>query len=1419
MAAAAAGGAGATVGARAVFAGVDDFLGGLRAIGGALGDFAGAGGGLGGTNTRLAEATAGFRQFNTAAAATGLVIGGIQTAASTLTAPVRAVGTIFTTVADEVVEGAGKMVGAIEGVVDASLSVSEHGLLGFAALGSAITSLAATAILESAKYQRGMKDIEAVSQVSGSRLDDLDVSIRRVGTTFPAAIGDIQRAALELSKAGVPIDAIKTSILDLTVATEQLATGELSAEQAAEAIGSNLKLFSKSFEDSGDDVERQAARIINSIQSIANQTRASSSEVISAITKLGPNTAVLGASIEQTAALAGLVVAQGPRGQEAGTALANLFQRLENPSAGAAKILQKRPDLNLFTEEGLPRPPSDVLKSFQDTYGAVLRTGQAIDGLTPAMATAETAELVQTRSLRTLNLVLGLSTDEYDKYLEKISETNVIAQAAVQNEALLRQLGILVNNARLAGVAFGRDFVEGLGLGVNKLNEFLASGERAQQLAGVIGKAAASIVSGRGDDNARAAVSDSPFGEGGTRVFDTLFASTEKLRGGLQDLVRDGGELASTLGKIVFPDGVEGAVSGAGDLLNGIVGFADDVIKKFNELAPVAADALGNIVGAHSFDELLSNVKSFAKEFTSIFTGEGGDESFKRLTAAGAAFFESVRGEAGPTILALANLARAVEDNAPQFLKLLDTGVHVFAGLTRAVAGFAEFTTRIVGNQIKGFTDFFDFLGGASSRLSTGIVPGVNAPEGSPPVDLGFTRPQRSTASNASRDQAEAALQGGALSREETLAALNAKLPTDLTKPVTGLEGVDLEDRARDVDTFKTSEELAAVAAEEFARSQGDAADAADAAAAAAERSRGAFNTAAQDQKDAEAAAKALKSANDSLASAMRTLDKDVTDVGGSFDKTVQGARQRWLDGMDQIAESTKDAAERIIRSASEARTKAVESFNIQTERSGGFRVSLDENGQISTDLENEIVGFNTIFRRGQEEEKRIFTQGQEDIKTFRSQVNENENTAAARHNEDLSRIETQGQEIFARTRRQGIEDQERERTRAQERELTSFTRGQEQQLTVFQRGQQNVATARQQAREDARASEQLGRDLAAATSPEGRTRVLTDFTEQRRKTAQARQDATEDTKFQQQQQDQLTSFQRTQQDSLTKERQRVEDENVKHTRDLETADLNFRKLQELELIAFRRGLEEQETFRRRLQARIELERSRRDQIVATGFSRGQEEQQTLFNFQNERVTDLQRQLDQVNQGERDQLQNTAETAARSVLRNTETFTRGVQAAGATSEETLRRLGERFENEAANLLQRIPESQRAELEGRIAGQRQVLAAEIQIARIRGQGSQGGLNSEVSIATQRAIDQLSLISPNVGSIASIFGENTIQQSVTTPLSDTPQIDRLTRALENLTNKIDKIAPGTNIENQNVTVTPTIGRGTLGPVGAS
>lgn len=1416
--AAAAGAGGAAVGARAVFAGVDDFLGSLRTIGDAFGDFAGAGGGLGSTNTRLSEATAGFARFNAAAAATGLVIGGVQTTVSTLTAPVRAVGTVFTTVAGEVVDGAGKMVGAIEGVADASAGVAEHGLLGFAALGSAITSLAATAILESAKYQRGMKDIEAVSQVTGSGLEDLDVSIRRVGTTFPASIDSIQRSALELSKAGVPLDAVKTSILDLTVAVEQLSTGELSAEHAAEAIGSNLKLFARSFEESGDSVEKQAARIVNSIQGIANSTRASSSEVISAITKLGPNTAVLGASIEETAALAGLVVGQGIRGQEAGTGLANLFQRLENPSTSAAKILQKRPELNLFTAEGLPRPPIDVLKSFQDTYGAVIRTQQAVGDLTPAMAEAELSELAQTRVLRTLNTILGLSGDAYNEYLGKISQTNVLDQATTQNEALLRQLGILVNNARLAGVAFGRDFVEGLGSGVTKLNEFVATGERAQQLAGVLGKAAASVISGRGDDTARAAVSDSPFGEEGTRVFDTLFAASEKVRGGLRDLIRDGDELGSTLGKIVFPDGVEGAVSNASDLLVGIVGFVDDVIKKFDELAPAAAEAFGNIVGAHSFDELLTNVKTFAKEFTDIFTGNGGDESFKRLTAAGAAFFESVRGEAGPTILALANLARAVEDNAPEFLKLLDTGVHVFAGLTRAVAGFAEFTTRIIGNQIKGFTDFFDFLGGASSRLATGIVPGVNAPKGSPPVDLEFTQPTRSTASNASRDQAEAALQDGALSREETQRALGAGV-TDLTKPLQA-EGVDLGDRARDVDTFTSSEQLAAIASEELAKSQEELAATEEEVAAAAARSQGAFNRSKQDQKDADAAAKALDSAVKSLSSAMRTLDKDVSDAGGSFDKTVQGARQRWLDGMDQIAESTKDAAERIIRSAREARTKALESFNLQTERSGGFRVSLDENGQASVDLENEVIGFNTIFRRGQEEEKRIFTQGQEDIKTFRSQVNENESNAAARHNEDLARIETQGQEIFARARRQGIEDQERERTRAQERELTSFTRGQEQQLTVFQRGQQNVATARQQAREDARSQEQLGRDLAAATTPEGRTRVLTDFTEQRRKSAQARQDATEDTKFQQQQQDQLTSFQRSQQDSLTKERQRTEDDNIKHTRDLETADLNFRKLQEIELITFRRGLEDQETFRRRLQARIELERSRRDQIVATGFTRGQEEQATLFNFQNERVADLQRQLDQVNQGERDQLQNTAETAARSVLRNTETFTRGVQAAGATSEETLRRLGERFENEAATLLERVPESQRAELEGRIAGQRQVLAAEIQIARVRGAGAQGGITGEISAATQRAIDQLSLISPNVGSIADIFGQSALQQSVTTPLSDTPQIDRLTRALENLTNKIDRIAPGTNIENQQVNINdPAVGRATIGPIGGA
>lgn len=1433
MAAAGAGGLGA-VGARAVFAGVDEFLGGITRIGAELSAFAGAGGGLGRTNDRLAEVSQGFGVFNAAVAATGAAVGAVTGTISTITAPIRLIGSAATSAATEVVEGGGKIVGALKDVGDSLVDISEKGALGFGAVGGSIVALATTAVTESAKFQRGMKDIGAVAQVNAPDLDVLDSAIRRVGVNFPASIGNIQRSALELSKAGVPIKDISTSILDLTVATEQLSTGELSAEQAAEAIGSNLKLFARSFEESGDSVEKQAARIINSIQAIANSTRASSSEVISAITKLGPNLAVLGSSIEQTAALSGLVVAQGPRGQEAGTALANLFQRLENPSRESAKILQRRPQLNLFDAQGDARPAIDVIKSFQDTYGAALRTKGGIDGMSQAMATAELAELVQTRSLRTLNLVLGLSTQEYTDFLDKIQETDALGQAAEQNTALIRQLEILRNNAVLAGVAFGRDFVEGLGSATTGLNAFLSDAERAQSIAGTIGKSTAAILTQSGQDNARANLNDSPIGSlDNLRIFDTLNAGAERTRDNLEKLIDDSGHLAETLGRIAFPDGVVGAIDGSVDGLNTIISTGDLVVRKFDEITPTIVADLQQITGAATFDELITNAQSFAGRLGKTFTENNGDQSLKNANDASASFLSNTRREADPTATSVAKLLRQIEDVSPALLRLAEIGVSAFAAVTRSVL---ELTTAILG-LINLPTEKGGALGEQAANIVDNFVKPIAGAVGRGLADRG----NLTTDTEASRFDARNGLgPRGIPNRDPSLAGggINPTPANPIQGPLEIIPARDAvggggltpgipdphtqflqggEDQVATLEAMATAADDAATAQDNLENSTHSAADEIG-------KTTGAANLYAQELRDIEAAQKAFDNAVKSLGSSMRTLDKDTVDVGGAFDKTVAGARERWIDGMDQIAVSTQDTVTRLRRSASEARDKALEGFNLQTARGGGFAASLDENGQLQVDLSSSIAGFNTLFQRFQQDQKLIFSQGQQDRATLRSQAAENDTQEVGRHNQDLERIESQSQEAQTRARQQGIEARELIRQRAEQDELTAFSRGQDTQLTAFTRGQDAQNTARLRSREDQRASEQLGRDLGSAATPADRTRILTAFTESRRVTAQQRQDQNDDTKYSQTQQDTLTRFRQTQEESLTKFRRTQEDGDIDHRRELEVQDITFRRLLEVDMIRFRRDLEDKETQRRRIAAALEVAQQRRDALQAQGFDRGQGDQATLFNNLNEQIPNLQRQLRDIDTQETNGIQSAAENAAKEILRTSLTAQRGITAGQATGEEALRRLQERFTVNAANLLERTPESKRPELQQQINQQQAVLSAQIALAQARNRNVGGSFSSEIDQATQGALSQLGGIVPNISTLQEIFGTDAASSLVTTSLLATPQVDRLTRALENLTTKIDQVKPGVNIDTveqtitvpPGTTVTPATGLATVGSV---
>lgn len=1412
--AAAAGGA-ATVGARAVFAGVDQFAAQLARLGTQFASFGQqVTGGIEQANESFAGFTGGLHDFNAAVAGTRLAVGTVSTTVSTLTAPFRAVGSAVSGAASDVVEGSGKIDGALKDISDATLGVSEKGALGLVAVGTALTGLGVTAVTESARYERGMRDIQAVTQITDDALSTLDETIRRVAARFPSQIGDIQASARELGKAGVDVNDLTSEIIKLALAAQNLSNGELTATAAAEAIGSNMALFRSSFERSGDTVEQQSRRIINSLTGIANETRASIPEVVSAVNKLGPNLAPLGGTVEQTAALAGVVLKQGPRGQEAGTALANLFQRLENPSREAAQILKERPNLNLFDVEGKARPAIDVIKAFADTYGAA---GRAASGMSEATATAELAEIAQTRTLRALNLVLDAGVGSYSEFLDVIAHTDVLAQAEIQNQALIRQLEILRNNAQLAGIAFGRDFVSGLGGAVTKLNDFLRDGERAQQVAGTIGKATAAIITGQGDQEARRSIVQD-LGQGdnglGTQTFDALNAGSEKIRGNIEDLAKDAAHFGTTLGLITFPDGLPGAIDDAAGALSGLIRIADSVVKKFDELAPEVTKRLQEITGASTFEELITHAQAFGTEIGKIFSDNNGDQSLKNLADEATNFFKVLREEGEPTIKSFARLARTIEDTAPAFLRAGETGIRILSTMTQAANALLRVLLRITAFDLGAIGGAFNFLGTGANALLGGIkdIPGNIA--GAPGRSAAAFAAAQGLGPGAS-ERLAAGLGGGGLGPDERAAAAAA---ASAAADAQARQAQVSEADARSLEIATVAMEEAANEARVFGIATDAAADSSQNAADVIGGTEGAYHNDAEAKREAAAADKALESAQRSLSSQMRTLGKDVADAGGSFDKTISGAQQRWLDGLDQIAESTADAVKRIQRTASEARSKALEGFNLQVERGGGFLASLDEGGNLQVDTENFVEGVNTIFRHGQEDRKRDFQQGIEDRQRGRQIADENETRDVTRHNEDITRFEQQGQENVTRARQIGIEDRERQLQRAQDRELLIFQRGQERELTSFTRGQQSANTARIQAREDTRASERLAQDLSTAATPEERTRLLTSFTASRKDVAQQRADQNEDTKYQQQQEDTLTRFRQGQEDTLTKKRQLLEDSNIAHKRELEVSDIAFRRQLEVDLIGFRRDLEDKETERRRTVAALEIANRRKDELEVLGFDRTQQQEAQINTLTTQTIPDLQRHLAEINQQERDQIQNTGETAARSLLRAGLTLRREIQSASVTGVEGLRRLQERFETDAQNALARVPESKRPELQRDIDTQRQVLAAQIVVAQTQQGGRGAQVTSAADAATQAALGQLQALVPDLSSIETIFGAQATANLVTTSLLAAPQVERLTQALEDLTKKIDKVAPGIHVDTVEQTIqTPTTPQGAIIQIG--
>lgn len=357
--------------------------------------------------------------------------------------------------AAQAVAHSSKAIGASIAIITAAASAAAVGV------GIAATKIAAD--METRFNTVGAITGETSGAV-GKLSEAADEMSRRVNVSMSSAA----EAALELGRAGVTLETQLGGALRATVDLATAAAGEVGLEQAARAVAAGLNNYGKAAENAGKPIVT-ATDVTDALTAAAQSSNLSFQGVIDAFTKVGPVAAQHGLTIKETAAAVAILGKANLSGSESGTALRNVFLRLDKPSAQAAKVME-RFGINLYDAAGAARPFRDVLHDLQVTFGeAAVQQGK----LTEQTRNEALAILFETRARTAAQVLIEAGVKAYDELLEAMDRVTATNLAVRMLQPTNAQFEILKNNITNNANAFGAQLLPAIRNVISGVTEFL----------------------------------------------------------------------------------------------------------------------------------------------------------------------------------------------------------------------------------------------------------------------------------------------------------------------------------------------------------------------------------------------------------------------------------------------------------------------------------------------------------------------------------------------------------------------------------------------------------------------------------------------------------------------------------------------------------------------------------------------------------------------------------------------------------------------------------------------------------------------------------------------------------------------------------------------------------------------------------
>ena len=332
---------------------------------------------------------------------------------------------------------------ALSGAAINAVSTAFRGL-GMAVAGSVQTFMG---------FESSMNNVAALTGAVGKEFDALEKKARELGASTRYSASEVADAMGFLGMAGFETNEILSStqtMLDLAAA------GQLELAEAADIASNVMGQFGVSAEN--------ADRVTNVLAATAASANTNVSQLAEAMNYLGPTANSLGITLEETAAIIGVLGDSGIQGSAAGRALGTSLVRLADDSNAKVQTAIKELGLEVFDLNGEFVGMAKFLEQ--------LETG--LDSYNDEQKAATLTTLLGADAFQEINILLERGSEAYAEYTDSITGTNRAQEIAeIQSDGLGGTLKELSSATEELAITTGEALAPALNAAAEKASEVI----------------------------------------------------------------------------------------------------------------------------------------------------------------------------------------------------------------------------------------------------------------------------------------------------------------------------------------------------------------------------------------------------------------------------------------------------------------------------------------------------------------------------------------------------------------------------------------------------------------------------------------------------------------------------------------------------------------------------------------------------------------------------------------------------------------------------------------------------------------------------------------------------------------------------------------------------------------------------------